>query len=204
VQKNPENLKEDAIMFALVIRAVEQSLGISANRPRLRRRPSRASLALEPLEDRLALSHSPAHPPAPPPPAHHVAPPPFDNVHVVPGPTPTPKPSPIQSPSPGYSQINPATYIPEYCTSATFGGTMGSDGHYSSFQIIGHNAASGTTVIIGYSIGTPYGTPVYHWAVTVESRTYGNWGSLATVSQPYYADFLPYPVSYHMPDFGPG
>jgi hypothetical protein len=80
---------------------------------------------------------------------------------------------------------------------------MGADGHYSGFTIVGHNPATGTTVIISYSTGTPYGTPVYHWAVTVYSQLLGNWGNQCTVYQPYYADFLPLPVSYHQPGYGP-
>jgi hypothetical protein len=99
--------------------------------------------------------------------------------------------------------INPATFVPPLCTTATFSGTVGPDGHYSGFTIVGHNAATGTTVIISYIVGTPYGAPVYHWAVTVESQTLGNWGNQATVNQPYYVDFLPLPVTYRQPGYGP-
>jgi hypothetical protein len=129
-------------------------------------------------------------------------------VHIatltaVPQPAPTPAPAPIH-PSPGEgSGINPATYVPQLCTTATFSGIMGADGHYSSFTIVGHNPATGTTVIISYSTGTPYGSPVYHWAVTVESQTLGNWGNAATVNQPYYVEFLPLPVTYQQPGYGP-
>jgi hypothetical protein len=44
---------------------------------------------------------------------------------------------------------------------------------------------------------------VYHWAVTVDSQTLGNWGNAATVYQPYYVDFLPNPVTYRQPGYGP-
>lgn len=125
---------------------------------------------------------------------------------VVDTPPPAPTPAPYRGPgtpvnNPG---INPATYIPDLCTTASFSGTMGANGYYSSFTIVGHNTGTGTTVIISYNTGTPYGTPVYHWQVTVDSTTLGNWGNQATVYEPYNLIFLPVAVTNHQPVYGPG
>jgi hypothetical protein len=184
-----------------------------------------ARLALLKQMEQNAAHKAPPHPTPPAKPAPvHPAPsaPPRQNVPTpapapggppriqpypypppVMGNPPTPSPSPPIHGSPGEgSPTNPAAYIPEYCTTATFSGNIGPDGHYTSFTIVGSNPATGTRVIISYIVGTPYGVPVYHWQVTVESPSMGNWGNQCTVNQPYYMDFLPLPVSYQQPDYG--
>jgi hypothetical protein len=204
-------------MFARVTGTLERLFASSQTRLGLRSRTAGAErtarLALETLEDRLAQSHLGAALPHVVPGPITIEPFPLPPVHGHPTPapptigvpTPGPKPSPVQPPVGGHgSGVNPATYVPALCTTASFSGTLGPDGHYSSFTIVGHNPATGTTVIISYSTGTPYGIPVYHWAVTVESQLLGNWGNQCTVYQPYYADFLPLPVTYHQPGYGPG
>jgi hypothetical protein len=167
--------------------------------------PTRPPVALKPVEP-APISH-PTH--ATPTPTPSVPGPitiqPWPLPVVPPQPAPKPVQPPILSPgSPGNSSFDPTRYVPELCTTATFSGTMGADGHYSSFQVIGHNPTTGTTVIVDYFTGTPYGVPVYHWDIVVNSTTYGNWGNNATVYVPYYVTALPLPVTYREGTFGPG
>jgi hypothetical protein len=165
--------------------------------------------------------HAPAATPEPrripppiakPAPAPTPAPPgyldPGGRVNVGPAPAPSTPPvsgyrGPIEGSSPAF---NPTTYVPTLCKTATFSGTMGTDGYYSSFTIVGHNPATGTTVIVGYVSGNN-GSPWYKWSVSVETNpgTWGNgsWGSVAVVYQPYYQLGLPIAITYQQPPHGP-
>jgi len=148
-----------------------------------------------------APGHSPVAHPAPTPPLVGI---PEPWLRIAP-PTPPPVVH-LPPPSLGWGPaFNPTTYIPKLCTTATFSGNMGANGYYSSFTIVGHNYATGTTIIISYAGGND-GAPYYKWTISANTQSPGNgsWGSEAIVYQPYYISGMPLSELYPEPPHGPG
>jgi hypothetical protein len=94
----------------------------------------------------------------------------------------------------GPVNIDPSTFLPAPFNHVT-GNLIPGTSHYSSFQVGGNNPAKGSTILIGYVTGNPYGVNQYYWSVYIHSPILGNIGYREVDYSPYYATGLPWGVS---------
>jgi hypothetical protein len=94
----------------------------------------------------------------------------------------------------GTVNTDPSTFLPAPFNHVT-GNLIPGTGHYSSFQVGGNNPAKGSTILIGYVTGNPYGVDQYYWSVYIHSPILGNIGYQEVDYSPYYTTGLPGGVS---------